>query len=109
MDKELWVGIFTVVGAIVGGILGGGSTILAARVGQKWEEAKKDIVHLCDQVAAYHKLEDVYANEIARLEPTRGKSNTIKKEMRSVVEASFDVVYPKMTADQAQNSKARWA
>jgi ABC-type uncharacterized transport system ATPase subunit len=104
MTTELVVGLFAVLGAVVGGLF----TYLAARVGHDWDTVKNDVARLCDQVIAYHTLEELYKDELARLDPSRGKPKTVQQEMRESVQGKSGVVRPTMTANEARKLKDRW-
>jgi len=108
MDKETLVGLFTLAGTVAGGVVGAFGAVIAARIDRKWDKAKKDIVRLCDQVAAYHKLEELYSTEVVRLDPSKGQAKTIMIEMRSAVEATGEFVYPKMTSREARLIQNEW-
>jgi hypothetical protein len=104
MNSEMITGLFTVAGAIVGGL----ATIAAARTERKWARAKSEILALAAQVAAYHKLEELYKIELTKLDPTRGKPKTVMEQMRGQVQDIQGFVRPTMTAAQAREVTSRW-
>lgn len=104
MTTEWTGGLFAILGALTGGLF----TYLAARVGHDWERAKGDISRLCDQVIAYHTLENLYSEEMARLDPSRGKPRTVMQEMRETVQTSVGIVRPTMSANEARKLKNKW-
>ncbi|MGB8365028.1 MAG: hypothetical protein ACLQUZ_18960 [Rhizomicrobium sp.] len=108
MDKDIVLGILTVAGIIAGGSVGGVCTIIAARTGYKFTEMKRHIANLCDQITAYHSLEELYAKEIEKLDRARGTARTIQIKMRDQVEDQ-DLPRPAMTANEADKIKQRWS
>ena len=98
-------GAFALVGALVGGLF----AYLAARSGQRWAKARRDIVKLCDQVGAYYQLEQLYASELALVDPARRSSATIKKQMRGRVVESGGFERPSMTSLTALKLRRHWA
>jgi len=52
-------------------------TYFAARVGQKWHEAKKDISKPCNQVAAYHAFGGFYKDDLPALYPGNAAAKTV--------------------------------
>ena len=107
MSPELKTQIITIIGALAGVVVGGFFTYFAARVGHRWEEVKKDVAKLCDQVAAFHRLEKFYSNSLAEI---GGKKEiTVLKEMRDKVEKEKGLVRPDMTEAEAKRIKERWS
>jgi hypothetical protein len=104
MTTEMTGGLFAVLGALTAGLF----TYLAARIGHDWARAKSDISRLCDQVIAYHTLEDLYSEELARLDPSRGKPRTVMQEMREAVQTNVGIVRPTMSANEARKIKDKW-
>lgn len=103
MENEVLVGLFTIGGASVSGFF----TFMAARQNQRWERARSDLNKLCDQVAAYHRLEELYKEQAAQLSVGQATAQTIQKEMRSRVEDETSI-RPAMTALEARKLKERW-
>lgn len=104
MVDAVITGTFALAGALIGGLF----IYLAARVGQRWAKAQKDISQLCDQVAAYYQLEQLYKDELAALDPGKRSAATILKEMRSKVAESGDFERPSMTAVAAGKLRREW-
>lgn len=104
MNPSVTTGIFT----IIGGVLGGSCTWLAAREGHRWDRAKADIRRLALQVQSYHVLEDCYAEQIVELEGNLRKAVTVKTSMRDRVEELDDNVRPDMTAKEARKILQSW-
>lgn len=104
MDNSVATGLFALAGALIGGLF----TYLAARIGQRWAKAQKDIAQLCDQVAAYYQLEQLYKDELALVDPTRRSSATIMKEMRGRVADSGEFERPSMTSLAATRLRREW-
>lgn len=104
MSNEIITGLFALAGALVGGA----ATIAASRAEKRWDRAKLTIAALANQVAAYHKLEELYKSELARLDPDRGKPKTVLQQMRDQVEELSGFTRPTMTAAEARDLIARW-
>lgn len=94
-------GLFGVGGALVGGLI----SFAAARVDRKWNRAERDIKRLCAQVMAYHRLEQLYAEELANLQDRKEK--LIKEDMRSRV-AAEGYERPSMTSTAAEAIRREW-
>lgn len=105
MDNSVATGVFALAGTLVGGFF----TYLTARIGQRWAQAKKDIAHLCDQVAAFYQLEQLYKEQMALVDPSKRSSEAIMKEMRGKVAASEEFVRPSMTSLAATKLRREWA
>jgi len=103
METELAAGIFAILGAIVGGIF----TLLAARAGNQWARARRHICRLSGQVAAYHRLEELYKEALASADPELGSTRTILLAMRDHVE-SEGLTRPQMTGRDAQRIRDTW-
>ena len=80
-----------------------------SRVSQlKWVMTKKEQIRiLCDQVSAYHKLEEYYKAELSKLNNKSEK--TIMEEMRSKVQEIESFERPTMTANQANKIKTKYS
>lgn len=105
MQSEIATGLFTIAGTIVGGVF----TYLAARVGQRWDKARSDIKRLCEQVAAYHKLEELYKQRVAQLDPSGVRSKTVQQDMRDQVQDLEGYERPTMTANSAREILGSWS
>lgn len=105
MDTSVTSGLFALLGAVVGGLF----TYFGAKAGHDWAKAKADIVRLCDQVAAYHKLEELYKEDLAKADPVRGKPKTLMEGMRESVQELPGFVRPNMSANEARKLKDRWS
>jgi hypothetical protein len=103
VEKEVLIGIFTIGGATVSGFF----TFMASRQNQRWERVRRDISRLCDQVAAYHRLEELYKEQVAQLKVDQATAQTVQREMRSSVEDEISV-RPSMTALEARKLKEKW-
>jgi hypothetical protein len=102
MDNII-TGVFALAGALIGGLF----TLLAARVGYKWEKAKSTITKLCRQVSSYYKLEELYKVEVSRHNPESKAPKTVQQDMRDQVEIlGFD--RPTMTAKDAKKIMDFW-
>lgn len=104
MDNSVIIGVFTLFGALIGGA----SAIISARFNRKWEQARHEIPRLCREVAAYHKLEEFYKDEVASLRPGHPAAKTVQEEMRTRVERIGDFIRPKMTANEANKICEMW-
>lgn len=101
---EIASGLFALGGALVAGLF----TYLAARVGHRWDRARSDIQKLSEQVAAYHKLEELYKVELAVNDPAHRAAKTIQQDMRDKVQGEDGHVRPEMTAHEAQKIGRSW-
>lgn len=61
MKESIITGVFTLIGAIIGGLL----TYFGNKRLVKFEEAKKDIINLSNQVISYWHLEKEYYEVLA--------------------------------------------
>lgn len=104
MTDSVMAGAFALGGALIGGLF----TYLAARVGQRWAKAERDIARLCDQVAAYYELEQLYKDELAILDPRKRSPATILKDMRAKVAESGEFERPTMTSVAAGKLRREW-
>jgi len=68
---------------------------------------KEQIRILCDQVSAYHKLEEYYKAELSKLNNKSEK--TIMEEMRSKVQEIESFERPTMTSNQANKIKTKYS
>lgn len=100
MSEQIVIVLFTLVGTLAGGFLGGFFSVRAAKIGYKKEEMEKDIKDLANQVKSYWLLEKEYLSQIKNLS---GKSeDTIMRATRKIVENKGNE-YPKMTASKADS------
>jgi len=104
MTNEIIAGIFALAGALAGGIF----TLAATRSDQKWQRAKAQIRTLAGQVAAYHKLEELYKAELATLDPSGRKAKAVQSQMRDQVAKTDGFERPTMTATEARAILRRW-
>ena len=96
---------FALAGVLVGGLL----TYATARIGQRWTEARRDILKLCNQVSAFYQLEQLYKDELARLESSGRSAKTIMEDMRSRVEHLGEFDRPEMTTGAVNKLRNNWA
>ena len=100
MSKDIFIGLFTLVGTIVGGFIGGFFSIRAAKIGYKKEKMEKEIKYLANQVKSYWLLEKEY---LSQLKVCLSKpEKTIMENARQIV-ANKGNEYPKMTASEADS------
>lgn len=104
MDASIVSGLFLIAGVLLGGLISYATT----RIDRRWSRAERVIVQLCDQVAAYYQLEQLYKDEVARLEPSDRSPKTIMEEMRSRVAQSGEFERPSMTANAAAKLRREW-
>jgi len=105
VSPEIQSGLIALLGVIVGGLF----SYVSARVGQDWSALKSDVQKLAAQVAAYHRLEALYAEEVATLEAEDSHTKTILTRMRDRAEESGSAVRPEMTEKQAKKIAERWS
>lgn len=103
-SSEAQSALFALLGVIVGGLF----SYLSARVGHDWSAIKSDVQKLAAQVAAYHRLEALYAEEVAALEADGSHTKTILTRMRDRAEEAGSSVRPEMTEKQARKIAERW-
>lgn len=103
MTDQIITALLTTSGVIVGSLI----TYFSTRDQKIIKKAGKQIINLCSQVEAFHRLEQLYSAEIATLDPSRGKQKTILEDMRSCVE-SEDYARPIMTSNVARKIRQQW-
>ena len=104
IDPNIVIGVSTVLGAAIGGAI----SLLSARRQSHIEaltaQAKKlerDYVHACEQIAAFHRLEEIHSREHAAI---AGKTeNQVKLEMRKILDDE-DIPRPRWSARDARNA-----
>ena len=84
------------------------SQYLSARLDRRWDKAKRDIVLLSEQVAAYYQLESLYKAETASGSLKGKNSESILREMRDRVESNGKYERPKMTSADAKRIRDVW-
>lgn len=94
MDTQVLIGLFTLGGAISGGLIGGFFSVRAAKIGYKKEIMEKEIIDLANQVKSYWHLEKEYLSQINKA--TNIPEDTIMKATRKVVKDK-GYVYPNMS------------
>lgn len=102
MNEQVIIGLFTIGGVIVGGLIGGLFSVKAAKISFKKEQMMKDIRTLSNQVKSYWFLEKEYLSKISKLSNNTPPEETVKKSTRKIV-AEKGNHYPKMTAMEAQD------
>lgn len=104
MDDQILAGLFALAGTLLGGLISYATT----RMDKRWGQAERHIGRLCDQVAAYYQLEQLYKEELARLDPAGRSAKTIMEEMRTRVTQSGEFERPSMTSLSATNLRREW-
>ena len=98
MDAQIIIGLFTIGGTLVGGLIGGLFSVKAAKIGYKKESMEKDIRKLANQVKSYWLLEKEYLSQLSK---AVGKSEEVlMRQTRKIVENNGND-YPNMTAGEA--------
>ena len=95
MSEPIITGVFTILGAILGGII----SYLGSRNERKIELLKSRVNLLSKQVISYWNLEKLYSDEIGRL--LSRPSRTVLQEYRDKIE-SMDLERPTMTEKEAK-------
>ena len=95
MSEPLVTGIFTLLGALLGGII----SYLGSRNERKIESLKSKVNLLSKQVISYWHLEKLYSDEIGEL--LSRPSRTVLQEYRDKIE-SMDLERPTMTEKEAK-------
>lgn len=103
MSDQIITALLTTIGVIVGSLI----TYFSTRDQKLIKKAEKQIISLCSQVEAFHRLEQLYSADISSLDPSRGKQKTVLEDMRSLV-ASEDFVRPSMTSNEARKIRQQW-
>ena len=103
METVIQNSLFTVLGAVVAGL----SSYLIARMNMKWQKARAVITKLAEQVAAYHKLEELYMKRVAELDPSKPPL-TVQKNIRREVENLIGFSKSWMTARDARADADIW-
>ena len=88
-------------------LLGGLISCATTRIDRRWGRAERHIAQLCDQVAAYWQLEQLYKDALARLGPAGPSAKTIMGDMRSRVAQSGEFERPSLTALAASLLRVR--
>jgi hypothetical protein len=101
MSEAIIGAVAGVAGAFVGGLF----SWLAARTGARWTEAQKELVRLARQVAAYHRLESLYAERLGTA--TGANPATIRVQLRDEVER-LGLERPEVTQKEAERLERRW-
>ena len=105
MSPEVTAGVFALTGTVLGGLI----SYAAARIDRRWGRAERQIAHLCDQVSAYYQLEQLYKDELARLDPSGRAAKTVMEDMRSKVAVSGEFERPSLTSLAASKIRREWA
>lgn len=100
MCEQVLIGLFTIGGTIVGGVIGGLFSVRAAKIGFKKEVMEKEIIKLANQVKSYWFLEKEYLSQINELNNNTVPEDTIMRKTRKIVENKGNE-YPEMTAKKA--------
>lgn len=95
MSEPIITGVFTLLGAILGGII----SYLGSRNERKIELLKSRVNLLSKQVISYWNLEKLYSDEIGQL--LSRPSRTVLQEYRDKIE-SMDLERPTMTEKEAK-------
>lgn len=102
MTEQVLVGLFTLGGALIGGLIGGLFSVRAAKIGFKKETMVKEIIKLANQVKSYWFLEKEYLSQIIKLNNNTVPEGTVMIKTRKIVEDNGNV-YPDMTAKEAMD------
>lgn len=105
MDSQIISGLFALAGTLLGGLI----TYATTRIDRRWDRAEKQIGQLCDQVAAFYQLEQLYKDEVARLDSSGRSPKIVMEDMRSRVAHSGEYERPKMTSLTASQIRREWA
>lgn len=104
ISSEVVAGGFALAGALLGGLISYATT----RAEQRWARAERNIAKLCDQVSAYYQLEQLYKEELARLDPEGRSAKKIMEDMRTRVAQSGDFERPNITSLAARTIRREW-
>lgn len=92
----------------VRGATGWADQLATTRIDRRWGRAERHIAQLCDQVAAYYQLEQLYKEELAKLDPAGRSAKTIMEDMRTCVAQSGEFERPSMTSLSATRLRREW-
>ena len=98
MDAQIIIGLFTIGGTLVGGLIGGLFSVKAAKIGYKKESMEKDIRKVANQVKSYWLLEKEYLSQLS--EAVGIPEDTLMKQKRKIVENKGND-YANMTGGEA--------
>ena len=73
------------------------------------EKAQKKILQLCEQVSSFYQLEQLYKDELARLDPSGRSGKTTMECMRSRVEELGEFKRPTMTTGEVNKIRSEWS
>lgn len=85
MSEQVLIGLFTLAGAIAGGLITGWFSLKSSKIGFEKEKMEKDIRKLANQVISYWFLEKEYITQIRALDPNNTPELTIMRNTRKVV------------------------
>lgn len=101
MIDSILTGLFTLLGAVAGGLL----TFYGNKKLVRYEEAKKEMLKLSNQIISYWQLEKEYCAEVSKL--TNKQPKTVLEEFRKrVQENNFD--RPIMTENEIKRLILKW-
>jgi len=95
MAEPIIVGLFTLAGTMLGGLI----SFLIARNAKETKTLKTQVNTLSKQVISYWNIEDLYSKEISKL--TLKAQKTVKQEYREKIEA-MELERPTMTEKEAK-------
>ena len=95
MAEPIIVGLFTLAGTMLGGLI----SFLIARNAKEIKTLKSQVNTLSKQVISYWNIEDLYSKEISKL--TLKSQKTVKQEYREKIEA-MELERPTMTEKEAK-------
>ena len=101
--NEIIVGIFTVIGAIIGGFF----SILSQIIINNKNKKKERFLELADQVRAYYNLEKEYIDFLSINDPNKRAPMTIKKDFREIVQSKIGI-RPEITENMSEKIKKEW-
>ena len=105
MSDAMMAGLFALAGVLLGGLI----SYKTALIGDRREKAQKKILQLCDQVSAFYQLEQLYKDELARLDPSGRSGKATMEHMRSRVEELGEYKRPTMTTGEVNKIRSEWS
>ena len=100
MSEQIVIGLFTLVGILAGGFLGGFFSVRAAKIGYNKVQMEKEIKFLANQVKSYWLLEKEYLSQLEK--HTGLPAKTLMEKTRKIVKNNGNE-YPYMTAYDADS------
>lgn len=107
-SMQLEEALISGVSVIVGALIAASSSFLISRRDQKWKQAKKDIIYLCQQAKSLYELEAIYIDNLQKVLPN-GKAHSIKIKFRKLLSENSALERIVITPKELESIKKRWS